>query len=440
MAAVEQVFARDVGASDPFATFVSAALRPLHWLMPAPSVTFLAMLGLMLFHSPDGPPFIYDRLALGILIFAVFLRACVLREPLWVGGSVTWPLLALLLLALRDALAQTYTAEVWSVFAAKWFVPIALYIAAAHVFQGKSELHQFETFALLAFAYLSLTSIFFIAGFKTFIFPRFILDESLGIHADRARGPFLQAVANGLALNLLGLIALDSFRRRRLRGVWALLLMVVWPLAILATKTRAVWLSFATSIAALALFSSSGRLRRACLAILFCGAVVLAAVVSLTDHHRSLDERLQENGPVAFRVEIYKAGWEMFLRKPVIGWGGKEMQVELSHRISDFQQEEYYFHNTFLEILVQYGVIGLSLYLWMIFELFRIGRRGSVGKYSPRDSFLDHEFRALWPIFLFVYLINAMFVVMNYQFVNGLVFSIAAMLNAQNRRTELHGS
>jgi len=167
---------------------------------------------------------------------------------------------------------------------------------------------------------------------------------------------------------------------------------------------------------------------------------VLAAVVSLTDHHRSLDERLQENGPVAFRVEIYKAGWEMFLRKPVTGWGGKEMQVELSHRISDFQQEEYYFHNTFLEILVQYGVIGLSLYLWMIFELFRVGRRGSVGKYSPRDSFLDHEFRALWPIFLFVYLINAMFVVMNYQFVNGLVFSIAAMLNAQNRRTELHGS
>ena len=36
--------------------------------------------------------------------------------------------------------------------------------------------------------------------------------------ADRARGPFLQAVANGVSLNLLGLVALDSFRRRRLRS------------------------------------------------------------------------------------------------------------------------------------------------------------------------------------------------------------------------------
>jgi O-antigen ligase len=439
MSAVEQTFAAHSAASNVIGTVVGAILRPLHALMAAPSLIFLATIGLMLFHSPDGPAFIYDRLALGILIAVVFLRECALREPLWVGGSVAWPLLALLLLALRDALAQPYTAEIWSVFAAKWFVPIVLYIAAVHIFRTETELQRFETFALLAFAYLSLTSIFFITGLKTFVFPRFILDESLGIHADRARGPFLQAVANGLALNLLGLIALDSFRRRRLRGIWALLLMVILPLAILATKTRAVWLSFTTSIVALALFSSSGRLRRACLGMLFCGAVVLAAVVSLTDHHRSLGERLQENGPVEFRMQIYEAGWEMFHSKPITGWGGKDMQAELSRRISDFEQEEYYFHNTFLEILVQYGIVGLTLYLWVIFELFRVGR-GSVGTHSDHHSFLDNEFRALWPVFLFVYLINAMFVVMNYQFVNGLVFSIAGMLNAQNRRAEVHAS
>jgi|SRR5579862_1331512 len=136
-------------------------------------------------------------------------------------------------------------------------------------------------------------------------------------------------------------------------------------------------------------------------------------------------------------MEIYSAGWEMFLQKPITGWGGREMLFELSRRISDFQQEEYYFHNTFLEILVQYGVIGLTLYLVLLFELCRVGRH-VFRKNRIRDSFLDSEFRALWPIFLFVYLINAMFVVMNYQFVNGLVFSIAGMLNAQNRSREVH--
>lgn len=417
----------------------SAALKPLHLLIVGPSLLFVATLGLMLFHSPDGPPFLYDRIALGILILVVFLRVCVLREPLCVARSLAWPLLGLLFLALRDAFMQPYTAEIWSVFAAKWFVPIALYIAAAHVFRSEHKLQHFENFALMAFVYLSLTSIFFIVGLKSFIFPRFILDESMGIHAGRARGPFLQAVANGLALNLLGLIALNSFRRGRLRGIWTLLLIVAMPLAILATKTRAVWLSFAVSIVVLTVFSSSGRLRRACVGILVCGAVALAFVISFTDHHQSLGERLQENGPVEFRMEIYSAGWEMFLQKPITGWGGKEMQPELSRRISDFQQEKYYFHNTFLEILVQYGVLGLTLYLWMMFELFRVGSR-SVVEHSGQGRFLDEGFRTLWPIILLVYLINAMFVVMNYQFVNGLVFSLAGMLNAQNRTEQVHAS
>jgi hypothetical protein len=39
-----------------------------------------------------------------------------------------------------------------------------------------------------------------------------------------------------------------------------------------------------------------------------------------------------------------------------------------------------------------------------------------------------------------VYLFNSCFVVMNYQFVNGLVFTIAGMLAAQNRQAnaQLH--
>jgi O-antigen ligase len=438
MAAGEAIFAADSTTSNVIGRVVGAFLRPLQFLMAEPSLVFLATLGLMLFHSPDGPAFLYDRLALGILILAVFLRTRVLQQPLWIGGRLAGPLFALLLLALSDGFSQPYRPEIWSVFAAKWFVPLTLFIAAANIFESEIELRQFETFALVAFIYLSLTAIFFIIGAKNLIFPRFILDEGIGIHADRARGPFLQAVANGLAINLLGLIALDSFRRRRLRGILGLLLLAMLPLAILATKTRAVWLSCAASIGALALFSASRRLRRTCMVIVICSVVAITVLASFTDHHRSLSERLEEDGPVEFRLAIYQAGWRMFLEKPLAGWGGREMQVELARRISDFHQEEYYFHNTFLEILVQYGLFGLILYVWLTFELFRVGRTSSGD--SRESGFLDREFRRLWPIFLLVYIVNAMCVVMNYQFVNGFVFSIAGMLNAQNRRAQLNVS
>ena len=42
----------------------------------------------------------------------------------------------------------------------------------------------------------------------------------------------------------------------------------------------------------------------------------------------------------------------------------------------------------------------------------------------------------MWPVLLGVYFVNAFVVVMNYQFVNGLLFVLAGMLAAQQRRAK----
>src|SRR5258705_3887479 len=165
-------------------------------------------------------------------------------------------MLALLLLGLTSVLTKPYDPQAWSLLAAKWIVPFALFHLAGIVFRDHGSLRKLEIFALVVLAYLTATSILYLAGTKSLIFPRFILDQSLGIHADRARGPFLQAVANGVCLNLLGMIALDAFRRRRLRGLLAAGLFLATPLALLATRTPAVWLSAAASVRFLARVSS----------------------------------------------------------------------------------------------------------------------------------------------------------------------------------------
>jgi O-antigen ligase len=425
-----------IPGSNLLARAIGNSFRPLHGLIVAPSLLFLATLALMLFHPPDFNFHSVDRVAFGLLIFVVMLRVCALQDSLQFRSLVTYPMLALVLLAFYGMVSQPNDAETWSLFAAKWLVPFTLYHLAAYVFDDERSLLKFETFSLIVLAYLSLTAIFFMVDARNLIFPRYILDESLGYHADRARGPFLQAVANGVTLNMLGLIALNAFRRKRLRGVPALLFLVALPLAIVATKTRAVWLSFASSILVLLFFSPSLRLRRACLCFVIAGSIGLAAVFTFADHNTSLGDRLEERGPVMFRMAVYQAGWEMFLKKPLTGWGAADMQTELSKRISDFHQDQFFFHNTYLEILVQYGLVGLLLYLWVIFDLFRLGRQeNQAGLRSDRDL-LDPQFRKLWPVLLGVYLLNASFVVMNYQFVNGFVFSVGGLLLAQNRRLE----
>jgi O-antigen ligase len=412
---------------------VSTCFRPLHALMSAPVLLFLSALTAMLFRPADYRFHSYDRFAFVLLIFVVLLRSWTLRIPVRIAGPVIWPMFALLVLALYDALAQPYDPVIWGVLAAKWLVPLSLFVLAGHIFEDGRSRRLFEVFTLLVLGYLCVIAILFMAGATGFILPRYILDEGLGIHADRARGPFLQAVANGLALNMLGLIAMDSFRRHRLPSLLAVALFTALPLAIVATKTRSVWLSFVGSILWLMCLSPSRCLRRTCLCLVLGGGLGLIVMLSLSDSHTSLGDRLEESGPVAFRMAVYEAGWQMFLQKPLTGWGSREMQAELTSRISDFHQEQYYFHNTYLEILVQYGVVGLALYGWVIVDLFRLGRRRP-GTHFSDGAFLDAQFRWLWPLIVVVYLVNGCFVVMNYQFVNGILFALAGMLTAQNRR------
>jgi len=402
--------------------------------MTEPALLFLFTMAVMLFRPADYRFHSYDRFAFVLLIFVVLLRSWSMQVPLRLAGPVILPLFGLLALALYDALSQPYDPETWGVLAAKWLVPLSLYVLARHIFEDDRSRRHFEIFSLLALSYLCVIAILFMVGATDFIFPRYILDEGIGIHADRARGPFLQAVANGLALNMLGLLAMDSFRRHRLPKLPAILLFIALPLAIVATKTRAVWLSFAGSILWLMFFSPSRCLRRTCLCLVLGGGLSLIAVLSFGDSHMPLRDRLEESGPVSFRMAVYQAGWEMFLKKPLSGWGSLAMQTELSNRITDFHQEQFFFHNTYLEILVQYGVLGLALYAWVIVDLFRLGRKRCLR--SLAGTFPDAQFRSLWPLIVVVYLVNASFVVMNYQFVNGILFTMAGILVAQNRRDQ----
>jgi O-antigen ligase len=160
--------------------------------------------------------------------------------------------------------------------------------------------------------------------------------------------------------------------------------------------------------------------------------VGLLFILCFDDQRGAIADRLQESGPVDFRQAVYAGGWQMFLEKPLTGWGVNRMPAELARHVSGYKETELYPHNTYLEILVEHGIFGLALYIWLMCEVFRLGR-GPVPRAECR-GLLSQEFHAMWPVLLGVYWVNAAMVVMNYQFVNGLLFTMAGMLAAQRRR------
>jgi putative inorganic carbon (hco3(-)) transporter len=409
-------------------------LRPLQLLMAAPTLLFLGALTAMLLRHPDVAFYEIDRVAFGLLLIGAVGRAIVLRQRLFVLERVTWPMIGLTGLALASVIGQPFDKETWNLLASKLIVPFVLFHLAGLVFTKESRFRQFEMFALVVLAYLSFTAIAFLAGAHWLIFPRFILDESLGFHADRARGPLLQAVANGVSLNILGLLALHAYQRGRLRGLKIAVLLASVPIAILATMTRAVWLSFAATVVVLMFLSKSRALQRACAGLVLVAGTGLIVVLSSHDLRVALSDRLEERGPVEYRAAVYAGGWDMFLERPLTGWGFHQMPAELPRHVSGYEERVLYPHNTYLEVLVELGVAGFALYLWLMWELWRLGR-GAIPD-GEKDGFLDSHFHRMWPILLVVYWVNAAMVVMSYQFVNALLFTMAGMLAAQRRRAE----
>jgi O-antigen ligase len=307
------------------AEIASALLRPLQALTTIPSLLFFLALTAMLLRHPDVSFYEVDRVAFELLVIGVVARAVILRQRLFVIERATWPMLGLTILAVMSVAGQPFDKETWCLLAAKFFVPYTLFHLAALVFTKEKSLKQFEIFSLLILAYLSFTSIAFLVGAKGLIFPHFILDESLGYQADRARGPLLQAVANGVSLNLLGLLALHALRRGTLRGLKGLMLLGSLPVAILATMTRAVWLSFAGTLFALIVRSQNRLLRRVCLGLVLLGGTGVVIALSCTDLSSALTSRFEERGPVDFRQAVYRGSWAMFLERPFSGWGVNQM-------------------------------------------------------------------------------------------------------------------
>jgi len=399
-------------------------LRPIHLGLAFPSIIYIAAMIIFLFRPPDLFSLYADRIVFGVLIFFVALRTLALRDPIPFFTGLSLPMLGLTALSVLRALREPFDAQIWSIIASKYIVPFALFHIAVLVFRSSWQRKHFEVFVILALAYLIFIAIAFLMDARSLIFPRFILDENLGFHADRARGPFLQAVANGVSLNILGILVLALPQNRKL------IITVLWlvlPLAILATMTRAVWISFVVSSVLLGCRLAKHRLQAVYALLAVVGLMIgLAIDVSNQSLKNALSDRTAERGPVEARLAVYEAGWTMFKERPFSGWPAGGMYAELARRMEGYHLRSFFVHNTYLALLVEFGVPGLIFYGILFFNLFRLAWHG-----PPGESGTVASLRKIWPILLSVYLFNAFFVDMTYQFVIGLVFTVAGMLCAR---------
>ena len=265
-------------------------------------------------------------------------------------------------------------------------VPFVLFTLAPVAFPTERERKVLLTTLVCLGLYLGVVAFAEIVHLNALVWPRYILNPNLGIHVGRARGPFLEAVANGLAMFECGIaaaIAFGKWRTRAARAVAAAVILLCGA-GILFTLTRAVWLA---ALAAPVAMVTYRPLRRLLLPAMVVGAVgFVVALAFVPGLSSQVHRRTNDVSPVWDRYNTDAAAVRIVVAHPLTGVGWERFVAVSDDWIR--QAGSYPLTGTGIEVhnvlLSHAAELGLpAAMLWLIALALAVGP--GVLRRSPRE-------------------------------------------------------
>lgn len=248
-------------------------------------------------------------------------------------------------------------------------VPFAMFVLAPLIFPEARDRAILLGALVMTGAYLGLTALFETFDVDSLVWPKYILDPAVGIHADRARGPFVEAAANGMGLFACGAaaaVALATWRRPAGR-VAAGIVVLLSAAGLLFTLTRSIWLGSAVAI--VLAMAIGAPLRRFLIPVLAGLALAVVATFALVPSFADrAQDRQQDERPVWDRKNLNAAGLRMVADRPLIGFGfgkGGDKSIEFVEQADEIPltSASVKIHNAFLKLFVDTGLVGGLLWV-----------------------------------------------------------------------------
>ena len=232
---------------------------------------------------PIGP----DRLLFGLGVVLMLLDPVALRQqklrlrPVHVAG------VAVAFIAAGSAFANgTFDKTGFYAWLDRLTIPLLMFVLAPIVFRTAVRRDLLLRVLVVIGLYLGLTAIFEVIGPHALVYPRFIMDPNVGIQFGRARGPFTESEADGLAMVQCAFAA--AFAATRLPGRWkqvSVLTVGACSIGVLLTLTRSVWIGSALGVAVVCLLTPA--LRKFLLPLAICFGLVIGVVLAVAPTVRS---------------------------------------------------------------------------------------------------------------------------------------------------------
>ncbi len=377
------------------------------------------------FHLPIGP----DRLLFALGVLRLLWDNHRTARPLGTWRPIHW----LLLLALADVLLSavwagslTSRTGLYALLDRFGVVPFLVYAFAGRIFGNPHQRRILLGVLVVVGLYLGVTALLETLHLNALVWPHYITDPSVGIQEGRARGPFAESVADGLAMFACGVAAtIAALQWRGLARLLAASTFLFCGLGIVLTLTRAVWLG--SAVAVLLTLLAFRELRRYFIPAAVASTVGVAlALVLIPGLAGNVQSRASSQSPVWDRLNTDAAALRMLVDHPLVGVGWTEFPTK---SVPYFRQAATYpitgvgieVHNVFLSRAVELGIIGVSLWL----AAFVVALGGALLQRPPPEL-------VLWRIGLFAvavqWIIVASFGPLSYAFANMLLWLWAGVV------------
>jgi O-antigen ligase len=354
-----------------------------------------------------GSPVFYVRVG-HILLVGVLIGFAIAWAPIAQSGTFELRMCVFLLWAILSGYigGTMFRADAMrnvGVLINGFAIPVILLYLARSTLQPASALRSSCSALTALCLYLVFTAFCEHFQINRLVFPQYILDPSIGLHADRARGPVVNAAENGGIIALLLVVALHRVRyaaTQAVRLLGPLTLLLAGLPALWFTQTRGPWVAFAAGLLIMILHD---RRRGVISAFLIIAAIVIPVALAL--RVKLVPQRSETE---EFRLSLYRESLDAFSAHPIVGWG-----------LGTFSSSYFLFdsygpssalagnveHDTTVAIATENGAIGAILYISFIFVLFRTMLR-------QRKSAIDLErkdFYTMCIAALTVFVVNGMF-------------------------------
>jgi O-antigen ligase len=275
-------------------------------------------------------------------------------------------------------------------------LPFVVFAIAPVAFATERQRNILLGSLVAAGAYLSVTALLEKLKLYGWLVPSYIGDPGVGIHFGRARGPFVEAAQDGLALYgsaVAGAIALAVWRRPAARAV-AAAVAVLAPVGVLLTVTRGAWVA-AVAGTLVGLLATSA-LRRFAVPVAILGVVgVLAAFAVTPGLAQDASERQSDQNPIYERRNTNAAALRMIAERPFTGFGFDRANANLDpyfrlHPNIPLVGAAAGIHNVYLQYAASLGLLGFGLWALAMAMAFggALGARGSPGIDAWRAGFV----------------------------------------------------